>query len=142
MPRGCAAAAGGRRGPSPLWRDQDERQVLSVTHHLPHGALQQLKSTVQLPDVAITWLCCTRAYVRRWGLRCDTCRRFTSDLCSLGWQVVESQPRDADSEEGRAVRVSRLTLVDLAGSERLGKTGVHSAMNVCTEEHHTSDRTC
>lgn len=42
-------------------------------------------------------------------------------------QVVESQPRNADPEDGRAVRVSHLTLVDLAGSERLGKTGLQPA---------------
>jgi hypothetical protein len=59
-----------------------------------------------------------------------TCCSSSSCISSCNWQVVESQPRDADSEEGRAVRVSRLTLVDLAGSERLGKTGVHRAVMV------------
>jgi Kinesin motor domain len=62
-------------------------------------------------------------------------------------QVVESQPRDADSEEGRAVRVSRLTLVDLAGSERLGKTGMcHPRLSTATMasclRKHTPDFMC
>lgn len=32
-----AGAAGERRAAPPLWRDQDEQELVSLAHHLPHG---------------------------------------------------------------------------------------------------------
>lgn len=82
----------------------------------------------------LSWTC-RRQHVQTFASQClvkdGLAACFDSDLQNADslslhvGQVVESQPRDADAEDGRAVRVSHLTLVDLAGSERLDKTGAN-----------------
>ena len=108
---------------------ETKMNVKSSRSHTIFRMVRSISITLQCSScrVASFWLYCCLAAGSWEACAPIPVAASPQTYASLGRQVVESQPRDADSEEGRAVRVSRLTLVDLAGSERLGKTGAHRA---------------